>query len=217
MWFTAVAVAAGTLLGILLGGKPSNLAGRTINAWGLLAAGVALQWVPELTGMTEAGALPFVAGSYSTLVLFALANLHLVGMPVVLVGLALNIAVIAPNGGMPVRAEAMRAVGFDGDPEEVDFGAKRHLEEPDDRLTVLGDIIPVEPLGEVLSFGDLILAAGMANLIFRLLRPRHGASHRLGAGEEIEGGGSDAEPAAVDAGDGHDVVDLREPASTATG
>ncbi|MDP9420241.1 MAG: hypothetical protein M3P53_08865, partial [Actinomycetota bacterium] len=33
------------------------------------------------------------------------------------------------------------------------------------------DILPVALLDEVVSFGDLIVAAGLANVTFRLLRP----------------------------------------------
>lgn len=135
--------------------------------------GVAAQWLPDLPGV-PAGAAPLaVACSYLALICFALANLRLVGMPVVLVGLALNMAVIAANGGMPVRAGAVVKAGLVV-PDEVpsiDLGPKRHLEGEDDVLTILGDVLPVAPLREVVSFGDLILAAGVADVAFRLLRP----------------------------------------------
>jgi hypothetical protein len=139
-----------------------------------LTAGVVLQWVPELLGSSEDSAFVFVAASYLALAAFAVVNLRLVGMPIVVLGLAMNMAVIGANGGMPVRSDAVLAAGIAEDVESVkslDFGAKRHLEEPGDRLTFLGDVVPVEPLGEVLSFGDLILSAGVGNLLFRLLKP----------------------------------------------
>ncbi len=95
-------------------------------------------------------------------------------MPVVLLGLVLNVVVIGANGGMPVRASAIVDAGIASNRLEIaalDFGSKRHLEEEDDRLMILADVIPVAPLREVLSFGDLILAAGISNVVFRLLRP----------------------------------------------
>jgi hypothetical protein len=65
------------------------------------------------------------------------------------------------------------AVGLDPDElEPADLGAKRHLEGPDDRLTFLGDVLPLRPLGEVVSVGDVVLAVGVAGLLFRVLRPR---------------------------------------------
>jgi hypothetical protein len=90
---------------------------------------------------------------------------------VVLVGLLLNVAVIGVNGGMPVRADAIYTVDRHAHLDTIDFGAKRHLEDADDRLTFLGDVLPVRPIGQVLSFGDLILSAGVADVVFRLLKP----------------------------------------------
>ena len=203
MLFTAVAVVGGLVLGMLLGGRPSNLANATLR-WPLaLLGGVVLQWVPELLGAGENESFVLVAASYIALALFAAVNIRLVGMPIVVVGLALNALVIGLNGGMPVRAEAVVAAGLAddaGEVESLDFGAKRHLETRDDLVPILGDVLPVEPLGEVLSFGDLVLSAGVGNLLFRLVRParsrRRASSSHLG---ELDDG---------------IVIDLRTPAPT---
>jgi hypothetical protein len=170
---TAVALLTGGLLGVVAGGRPASLAAVSLQWWGALAAGVALQVLAGPVGLGGTPGTVAIAGSYLCLLAFALANRALVGMPVVVVGLALNAAVILLNGGMPVRAEAVAAVGLDPDRvSTADLGAKRHLEGPDDRLTFLGDVVPLRPLGEVVSVGDLVLAAGVAGLLFRLLRPR---------------------------------------------
>lgn len=174
MGYTLVAVALGLVAGFVGGGRPANAAGHTLRWWPALALGVIAQWVPELAGVEVRVAFPAVLASYAALGVFALANLRLVGMSVVSVGLALNVVVIAANGGMPVRPSAVVAAGIADDPAEVatlDLGAKRHLEQGDDRLMVIADIIPVPVLREVLSFGDLVLAAGVADVVFRLLRP----------------------------------------------
>ena len=60
----------------------------------------------------------------------------------------------------------------------LDFGSKRHLETEDDRLTVLGDIIPVPVAEEVLSFGDLAMSVGVAAVLVNLLRRRRGPGDR---------------------------------------
>lgn len=175
MGFTAVAVVGGLVLGLVLGGRPSNIALATLRWPAALVAGLVLQWGPELLGSSEGAAFTLIAASYACLVAFALANLRLVGMPIVLLGLAMNAVVIGLNGGMPVRADAVVAAGLADDIDgaaRLDFGAKRHLEDGDDRATFLGDIVPVPVLGEVLSFGDLILSVGVGNLLFRLLKPR---------------------------------------------
>jgi hypothetical protein len=173
MGFTTVAVIAGLVIGLAAGGRIRNLGSQRFRWWLLLPLGAVLQTVPELWEVPAA--LAMVLASYAALAAFAMANLHLVGMSVVMVGLALNVAPIVANGGMPVRAEAIVAAGISEphDVEHLRFGAKRHLERPDDRLTFLGDVIPVPPLREVLSFGDLVLAFGVADVLARMLRPLH--------------------------------------------
>ena len=174
MGFTSLAIVVGVVLGLVTGGRPSRVAAVNLNWWPALAAGVTLQWAPELIGLSERASFVLVVASYTCLMAFAIANIRMVGMAVVLVGLTLNVIVISVNGGMPVRASAIRAAGLEEsnrDLSTLDFGSKRHLEEPDDRLTFLGDVVPVRAVGEVLSFGDLILCFGVADLVFRLLKP----------------------------------------------
>ena len=172
MGFTAAAVIAGVVLGFVFGGRPSNISRRPLQLVSLLAISVALQAVAETVDVADAVGLSMVLVSYVGLSAFAVANIRLVGMPVVLVGLACNLVVITANGGMPVEREAIVAAGVatEAEIDDLDFGAKRHLED-DDVLMFLADIIPVELTEEVLSFGDLILALGVADVIFRLLRP----------------------------------------------
>ena len=173
MSFTAVALVVGVLLGIAAGGRPSNLARRRLRLAWLLAACALLQVVAEVFDVPQTAGLVMVLASYAGLSAFALSNIGLVGMPVVLVGLLANLVVISLNAGMPVRESAILAAHASTRAEvhSLDFGAKRHLETDDDRAVVLGDILPVRPTREVLSFGDLILAFGVADVIFRLLRP----------------------------------------------
>lgn len=171
MGHIAIALLLGLAAGLATGGRPSNARHRRLRGTGALGGAVVLQAFPELVDVSETTGLAFVLVSYALLVAFALANLRIVGVPVALVGLLCNVAVITANGGMPVRAEAILAVDRSADLGDLDFSAKRHLEEPDDRLTFLGDVVPVRPLGQVLSFGDLILAVGVADVVFRLLKP----------------------------------------------
>jgi Family of unknown function (DUF5317) len=170
---TVVALLTGGLLGLATGGRLASLADVPLRWWGALAAGVALQVLAGPIGLGGRPGTTAVAGSYLCLIAFGLANRALGGMPVVIVGLLLNATVILANGGMPVRAEAVASVGLDPDElDAADLGAKRHLEGPDDQLTFLGDVLPLRPLGEVVSVGDVVLAAGVAGLLFRLLRRR---------------------------------------------
>jgi hypothetical protein len=135
--------------------------------------GVALQVVTELFHLPRTPDYLVVLVSYGTLAAFALRNLRLTGMGVVAVGLVLNIIPIAVNRGMPVRASAIVEARV-ARPDEIatlGFGGKRHLEGRSDHLKALGDILPDWVFHEVLSFGDLVMAVGIADVFVHLLRP----------------------------------------------
>jgi hypothetical protein len=178
MGFSVFALVAGIALGLATGGRPRNVTLRPLRGAMALGAAVVLQALPQLLEVGGTGGLACVIASYVLLLAFALANIRLVGMPVVLLGLVLNVVVIGLNGGMPVRADAIRAVDPQVSIERIDFGAKRHLEEPGERLTILGDVLPVRAIHQVLSFGDLILAFGVGDVVFRLLKPAGALRHR---------------------------------------
>ncbi|MDP8987262.1 MAG: DUF5317 domain-containing protein [Actinomycetota bacterium] len=151
----------------------------------LLVVAVLAYRAPTWLGASGALALGPVLAAYAGLVVFAAANLRLRGMVVVLLGLLCNAAVVVVNGAMPVDQEAVVAAGV-ARPEElsrIDLDAPRQWRAPEHRLVLLADVIPVAALREVVSFGDLILAAGLANVVFRMLpplvgRPRPRRSHR---------------------------------------
>lgn len=167
--YLVVALVAGVVFGLLVGGRPRHLATKRFRWWLLLPAGLALQSVVTMEGAPAPVALLLI--SYAYLLLFAVANLHHRGMGVVLVGIALNAAVIAANGGMPVRPAAIRAAGAGHDVPATIDDVKHKLERGGERFMVLADIIPVRPLRQVLSFGDLVLAVGVVDVIVHLMRP----------------------------------------------
>lgn len=174
MLFTAVAVAVGLALGLLTGGRFRHLEKRAFAGLPVLVVGVALQLA---SGLLADVSVTLVLVSYAALLLFAALNLRLIGMGVVLVGLAMNSVVIAVNGGMPVRRSAVVAAGIAAHDElpEIRLKGKRHFEDEDrdgdDRLMFLADIVPVPVLHEVLSFGDLAMSVGVADVVAHLLRP----------------------------------------------
>lgn len=187
MRFTLLAAAVGLGIGALAGGRLRFLGERTLRLWPVLAAGLALQ---PLSGRAGGGAQTvLIVGSYVLLVAFALGNVAVVGMWLVAAGIGLNLAVIAVNGGMPVRPSALRAAGLveAGRSAGVALPAKHHLERPSDRLVVLADILPVRPLREVVSFGDVVLAVGVADVVAHLLRPPAGRRARPAADGDRHG------------------------------
>jgi hypothetical protein len=149
MRFTTVALVVGVVAGLVAGGRLTNLGLRTFRALPLLAVGIVLQVLPGGRAL---------AVSYLCLLGFAMCNLRLTGMGVLAVGLGLNALVITLNGGMPVH---------DGDSA---LSGKHHTETSDTKLAFLDDRIPVDPLGEVLSFGDLVMAVGLVTTVRSLVR-----------------------------------------------
>lgn len=175
--YLVVALAAGLLVGLALGGRPRHLAQKRFRWWLLLPLGVLLQVIVELDGVPAPHALLIV--SYVYLVVFCVANLRHAGMGVILVGISLNALVIVANTGMPVREKAIHEAAITKPGETITIDeVKHHLERPDDDLMFLADIIPVKPLRQVLSFGDLILSVGVADLLVHLLLPVGGRRRR---------------------------------------
>jgi hypothetical protein len=169
--FIAVAIVAGVVIGLVRGGRFENLGDASFRLWPLLLLGVLVQGA---AAFTADGAVALILASYALLLVFAGVNLQHAGMGVVLVGIAMNLAVIGVNGGMPVRGDAIVAAGIvpAAEVRSLDYGSKRHLETGDDHLTFLGDIIPVPVAEEVLSFGDLAMSVGVAAVLVNLLRRR---------------------------------------------
>ncbi len=180
MRLAVLALLGGLALAALLGGRPGRLPARPLRWPALSVLAVFLYWVPSLFGAGRATSVTLMLCAYGALLAFAAANLRVVGMAVVALGLGLNAAVILANGGMPVDPGAVVATGL-AQPEElarIDLGPNRQWQGRADPLAALGDVVPVAPLDEVVSFGDLILAAGLANVGFRLLQPRTGDRSR---------------------------------------
>ena len=162
MLLTAVAVLTGLGIGLALPPRTTRFARPRVRLVPLVVAGVACQLIANR--MTGDGAVALGIVALGLLVGFAVANLHLTGMGVMTIGLGLNLLVLLMNGGMPVSPRALRAA----DVPAGELQGARHHERPSDHLTVLGDIIPVG--GQVVSYGDLIIAVALADVVAHLVR-----------------------------------------------
>lgn len=169
MVFTGVAAAAGLITGLLGGGSLRRLGDKRFLLWPLLPLGVVLQ-LPLLDALGFGGLL----ASYACLVVFSLANVRFVGMGLVTIGIAANVVPIAVNRGMPVDRDAVVSAGIApvGRLPRLHLDRKHHLQRGDDTVMVLADIIPVRAAGEVISFGDVVLSVGVADVLYHLMRPR---------------------------------------------
>ncbi len=194
----------GVVFGLAEGGSLGGLAATRLRLPLLLAAGFGLQVAGfATTSATWRGSAPAKALLFTALALvagFVVANRRLAGMALVGAGLALNLAVMAANGTMPVSHWAYHAagipdsVGHDGahgngrGEEGTGEGFKHQWMNEDSRLELLGDVIPVRGLGVVVSIGDILLLVGVARLVYRRMldwgRPESrtaGASHQSAA------------------------------------
>lgn len=166
------------LAGYLTGGRLRRFAELELRWWILAPLGFALQAVPLPDGAegTDLQIRMLVLGaSYVLVLLFAVRNLKVVGVPVVVLGLVLNGLVVTLNGGMPVGEGALRASGQVDTLHllQDDEAAKHHLLTDDDVLTFLGDVVAIgPPIRQVISVGDVFVYAGIAWLIVAIMRGR---------------------------------------------
>jgi hypothetical protein len=166
------------LVGYLTGGRLSRFESMRLRWWWLAIVGLGIQFVPLPEGGAGTDLLVrtiVLSVSYTLLVVFAAVNVRVPGMVLVLIGLACNFAVIAANGGMPVRAQALRDSGQDDVLAllQEDGAAKHHLMTDEDNLTFLADVIAVpQPVGQAISIGDVFIYAGLIWLIVAAMRAR---------------------------------------------
>jgi hypothetical protein len=163
-------------LGYLFGGRLDRLEALRPRWWGLVILGLGIQFIPLPNGASGTDLVirtAVLALSYSLLLTFALVNVRMPGMFLVVIGLACNMTVIVANGGMPASAQAL----IDSGQEDVvayvrEQGAdKHHLLTDDDRLTFLADVIAVpQPIGQAVSVGDILVYAGLTWLIVATMR-----------------------------------------------
>ena len=204
-------IALSILVGFVFRGSLRRFERLRLRWWGLAIVGLGLQFAPVPGGHAGTDLLVRVAVlacSYALLVLFAAFNLRIAGMPLILVGLLLNAAVIIPNGGMPVSADAVSRLGKEGALEALmnGKGSKRHVMTDDDVLTPLADRITIpEPVGVVVSIGDLLLYLGVAWLVVAVMLGRtppippeelgrYRGKHRQGVGAHAAPGGPSEPP-----------------------
>ena len=172
MYLIPLALLIGAAVGLFVRGSFDYLLATRVVFWPIAVVGVALQ---GLVGSGLGVPYPTLLTAIS-MVLIAVTcamNLHLTGASVVLVGTVLNLLPLVFYGYMPVTAEAVVKAGI-ADFASIDLvrlGATRAFETGGETLIFLGAIVPVRWINEVFSFGDLVIAFGLANLGFRLFFP----------------------------------------------
>jgi len=161
-----VLVAVG--LGIAFGGSVGRLAELPLRAPWLFLSAVALQVVAFPVGVLpwrthEAAASVLWVASYGLLLAAAILNRRLTGVPIVALGMLLNLAAILANRGtMPVRVEAMHDAG------RVAVTQANSTALADPVLPWLVDRWAAPdwiPLANVFSVGDVVIAVGAVVIV----------------------------------------------------
>ncbi|MCY7364394.1 MAG: DUF5317 domain-containing protein [Frankiaceae bacterium] len=164
MSLVVIVMVVALAVGWLRGGSLDRLGSHPLRARALVVLALLVQLVGTLVG----GPLHPVglAVSAALVVAFLARNRGLRGTGLVALGLLANALVVGLNGAMPVRLEAAARAGTGV--QALVLGDTRHeLEGPATRLRLLGDVIPV-PLPvrpEVVSVGDVLVAAGLGQLV----------------------------------------------------
>lgn len=172
-------IALGLVLGLVLGGKLERLADIRPRFLPLLFLAVIVRFGTEAllgfgVGVVDTLRIPLFGGAYGLLLWTLWHNRGYPGLALAFVGIASNALVIMLNGGrMPVWIPAMEASGIPGPLSSV-----LHFELPAVigpefflRLGPLSDVIPIPipPLNNVASIGDLFLTAGLGFFLFATL------------------------------------------------
>jgi hypothetical protein len=151
---------------VATGGRFGRLAGNTLTGVHWLAAAAIGQLLGSLFGGT---AYPVgLIGSAVCIAVFLRMNLRHPGVGLLALGFFGNAVVVALNGAMPVSLNALARAGVSGavvtDPRHEISGAGT-------RLPWLGDVVPVAlpGLGQAISPGDVLIAAGAGLLLFALM------------------------------------------------
>ena len=154
------------LLAVATGGR--RLTRVHVRAVRLLVAAAVVQLATSAlapgSGPARAGALVLTALLVG---LFLAGNARLPGVPLVALGLLLNVVVVGLNAAMPVSLAAAARAGIAVEDLHLAQDAMREPAGPGTRLRLLADVVPVPLPGrpQVVSVGDVLVAAGVGLLL----------------------------------------------------
>ena len=164
MSLVVVVLAVALAVGLLRGGSLARLGSLPVRGRALVVAAFAVQ----LGGVLVGG--PFhvlgLLGSALLVVAFLARNRGVRGTGLVALGLLANALVVGANGAMPVSGDAAARAGI-GTAGLLVGDGRHELADDRTRLAVLGDVVPL-PLPvrpEVVSPGDVLVAAGLGQLV----------------------------------------------------
>ena len=158
-----VALVIGIAFGLLVGGRVGNLARLRFRWPWLLLVAVLVREIIVLTPLNLVEGLQYLylLGLIAIVVWTVYHWRRLRGIWLVTIGAALNVLVIAANGGrMPVAHEFARSLVRSGTLGQYTLMGSGT------NLNFLGDWISLHPLSTVYSPGDVLIALGLAVTVF---------------------------------------------------
>jgi len=179
------AIVLAIAIGYVVGGSLRNLPQVRIRWPALALVGLGLQLIPTGSGAGTSGFVLLMV-SFALLLVFGIANIRSAGFPLIVLGLVLNALVIGVNHGMPVQRHALMASGQANTLVALqrDGGAKHHLATAHDRLLFLGDVTPIpQPIGQVISAGDVATYLGVMWFVLAAMRPGREDARAHAAGQ----------------------------------
>lgn len=186
MTWMAIVVVVSVLVGLLRGGKLSNLSDLRLVGWWMLFIAFAMQ-IGASFAPDDGTRLPviLVLASFVPLLTVVWLNRDQQGLWLAGIGILMNLTVIALNEGMPVLEAAVELSGGTWDAAALD--AKHVILDDATTFPFLADVIPFP--GSVISLGDVLLAVGLGVFIEdNLTRPprlfRQGAPGLPGSAAE---------------------------------
>ena len=165
LWLAAMAL--GLVVGLVTGGSIDNFS-RVRFRWPLVLLGaVVIREAVLLTPLNRIGAMRYVyVVALAAIVLWTIWHFKLLpGVWLVTAGGALNLLVIAVNGArMPVAPALAGSLLARG---EI---AQYTVMGPGTNLSALGDWVSAPPFPEAYSPGDVVIAAGLAVVVYFIAR-----------------------------------------------
>jgi hypothetical protein len=176
-------VLVGVGVGYAAGGRLANLLSVRLRGLWLLWLAAAVQaaqyYLPRLRRLVQDDlGVPMLAVVFA--IVLGWVALNIVRWPrpmqlaaaLILLGAIGNGLAIAANGRMPYAPQAAVRAHL---PATV-AGPKNQPADAGTRLAFLGDVIPLPPLGKIISAGDLLIAAGVSAAVAMAMRGRGGTA-----------------------------------------
>ncbi len=167
MLLSLFAIAVGFLIGRIRGGAWSGVTSARLHRPGFLVFAIFTMLVINLLG--PAFPIVWVVAGMVSFIWFAIKNLQLTGMIIMIIGVLMNLAPILFNGAVPVSELALVSVGDVDDAGRANIDGLRESTETATSFGAFGDVIPVPIVNSVVSIGDLVMLVALVDIITNLL------------------------------------------------